>query len=80
MTKIIFWIVVAVFVLEQIVLLVRSAKPHGMLHIDEYTNKDSYRMLYFVPLDDLKKHHRLRLKVEVQKWPTEYEDYTEDYE
>ena len=80
MTKVIFWIIIAVFVLEQVILLVRSVKPHGMLHIDEYTNKDLYRMLYFVPLDDLKKHRRLRLKVEVQKWPSEYGDNMEDYE
>lgn len=25
-------------------------------------------MLYFVPVEDLKNHKRLRLKVEVQKW------------
>lgn len=52
-----------------------------MLHIDEYTNKDTYRMLYFTPLGDLKKHRHLVLTVEVQKWPNETTDiYEEDYE
>ena len=46
----------------------RYKKVHGLLHIDEYTNKDVYRMLYFTPLGDLKKTRRLRLKVEVQHW------------
>lgn len=80
MTKVIFWAVIAVFVLEQIVLIIRASKPHGMLHIDEYTNKDVYRMLYFIPLEDIKKHRRLHLKVEVQKWPNESELYMEDFE
>lgn len=38
------------------------------MHIDEYGNKDVYRMLYFIPIEDLKKHKRLILKVETQKW------------
>lgn len=80
MTKVIFWIVIAVFVLEQIILIIRASKPQGMLHIDEYIDKDMYRMLYFVPLEELKKHRRLHLKVEVQRWPNESEKYMEDFE
>ena len=80
MTKVIFWIVVAVFIIEQILLIIRASKPHGVLHIDEYADKDVYRMLYFVPLEELKKHHKLHLKVEVQRWPNNSELYEEDYE
>ena len=68
MTKIIFWIAFVILAIEQILLIIKALKPHGVLHIDEYTDKDVYRMLYFVPLEDLKKHKRLSLKVEVQKW------------
>ena len=61
-------------------LLIRVLRVNGLLHIDEYTNKDVYRMLYFTPLDDLKKHKRLILKVEVQKWNEKlYDMYEEDY-
>ena len=63
--------------MENLCLIIKVLRPHGLLHIDEYTNKDVYRMLYFTPIDDLKKHQRLILKVEVQKWPTEKVD---DYE
>ena len=80
MTKIIFWVVIATFILEQIVLVVRYSKPHGLMHIDEYTDKDAYRMIYFIPLEDIKKYRRLHLKVEVQKWPNESEVYEEVYE
>lgn len=49
------------------------------MHIDEYTNKDAYRLLYFTPLGDLKKHRYLVLKVETQKWDEEsYDAYEED--
>ena len=80
MTKVIFIIVAVLVILEQLYLIYRNLRPHGMLHIDEYLDKDVYRMLYFVPLEDLKKHRRLRLKVEVQKWESDSEDYMEDYE
>ena len=49
-------------------MIVLRNKPHGLMHIDEYGNKDVYRMLYFIPVEDLKKHKRLILKVETQKW------------
>lgn len=50
------------------------------MHIDEYTNKDVYRMVYFIPVDDIKKHRRLILKVEEQQWSEEYRDiYEEEY-
>ena len=77
MTKIIFLVVIATFILEQIVLIIRFSKPHGLMHIDEYTDKDAYRMIYFIPLEDIKKHRRLHLKVEVQKWSNESEVYEE---
>lgn len=80
MTKVIFIIVAVLVILEQLYLIYKNLRPHGMLHIDEYLDKDIYRMLYFVPLEDLKKHRRLRLKVEVQKWESDSEDYMEDYE
>ena len=80
MTKVIFIIVAVLVILEQLYLIYRNLRPHGMLHIDEYLDKDVYRMLYFVPLEDVKKHRRLRLKVEVQKWESDSEDYMEDYE
>ena len=49
------------------------------MHIDEYTNKDAYRMLYFTPLEDLKKHRYVILKVETQKWDREsYDAYEEE--
>ena len=72
-------IVILVLVcIEQGVLIYRHLKPHGLMHIDEYLDKDVYRMLYFVPIDDLKKYRRLRLKVEVQQWREEYDGYMED--
>ncbi len=80
MTKVIFIITAVLVILEQLYLIYKNLRPHGMLHIDEYLDKDVYRMLYFVPLEDLKKHRRLRLKVEVQKWESDSEDYMEDYE
>lgn len=80
MTKVIFIIVAVLVIMEQLYLIYKNLRPHGMLHIDEYLDKDVYRMLYFVPLEDLKKHRRLRLKVEVQKWESDSEDYMEDYE
>ena len=80
MTKVIFIIVAVLIILEQLYLIYKNLRPHGMLHIDEYLDKDVYRMLYFVPLEDLKKHRRLRLKVEVQKWESDSEDYMEGYE
>jgi len=48
------------------------------MHIDEYLDKDAYRMVYFTPLGDLKKHRYLILKVETQKWGTHSEDYYEE--
>lgn len=48
--------------------------PNGLLHIDEYTNKDAYRMIYFTPLGDLKKHKYLVLKVETKQWAEESYD------
>ena len=64
-----------------LIILLIIQKPSGLLHIDEYTNKDIYRMLYFVPVEDLKKHRKLTLKVEVQKWTSESPDtyFEEDY-
>lgn len=59
---------ILILVLENIILIVLRSKPHGLMHIDEYGNKDVYRMLYFIPIEDLKKHKRLILKVETQKW------------
>lgn len=57
----------------------RFWKPSGLMHIDEYTNKDAYRMLYFTPLEDLKKHRYVILKVETQKWDREsYDAYEEE--
>lgn len=48
-----------------------------MLHIDQYLDKDMYRMLYFTPLEKVERKHRLILKVEKQKWNEEYERYEE---
>lgn len=59
------------FILENLYLLLKRRKPDGLLHIDEYLNKDTYRMLYFTPLDELKKRKVLILKVEVQHWNEE---------
>lgn len=59
--------------------LLMYKKPHGLLHIDEYIDKDFYRMLYFVPIEDLKKHKYVILKVETQKWGTRSDDYGEDF-
>lgn len=68
-----------ILVLVCLLMAVRFLKPNGLMHIDEYTNKDAYRMLYFTPLDDLKKHRYLILKVETKKWDEEsYDVYEED--
>ena len=61
-------------------LVVRIAKPNGIFHIDSYTNKDFYRMIYLTPLEELPKHRILILRVESQKWPTEYLAREEEYE
>ena len=66
-------------VLVCLLMAARLLKPNGLFHIDEYTNKDAYRMIYFTPLGDLKKHRYLVLKVETQKWKEEsYDVYEED--
>ena len=70
---------ILVLILLMLILCRRFIKPNGLMHIDEYTNKDAYRMLYFTPLGDLKKHRHLVLNVEVQKWAEESHDaYEED--
>lgn len=61
-------VLILILVLENLALIVLRHRPHGMLHIDEYQDKDVYRMLYFVPVEDLKKYKHLRLNVETQKW------------
>ena len=61
-------VLILILALENLILIVLRSKPHGLMHIDEYSNKDVYRMLYFIPVEDLKKHKRLVLKVETQKW------------
>lgn len=61
-------VILVLISIEQGILIYKHLKPHGVLHIDEYRDKDVYRMLYFVPIEDLKKHRRLRLKVETQTW------------
>lgn len=69
---------IVVFVLQNVVLLIKRARPNGLLHIDEYLNKDAYRMIYFTPLEDLKKCRVLVLRVEVQKWQEEMIDYDKE--
>ena len=73
-------IAVLILIILVLIFLHRLIRPNGMLHIDVYTNKDSYRMLYFTPLDKLKKHRYLILKVETQQWPNESVDFYEDFE
>lgn len=73
-------IMLVLIVIEQGILVYKNLTPHGVLHIDEYQDKDVYRMLYFVPLEDLKKRRRLRLKVEVEKWNGLSEMSEEKYE
>ena len=58
-------------------ILIRLSRPHGVLHVDEYTNKDIYRMVYMVPIDKLKKYRRVFLVVKNKKWPTESPDSEE---
>ena len=73
-------IILSILILENLFLILRITRPHGLMHIDEYTNKDVYRMVYFIPVDDIKKHRRLILKVEEQQWSEEYRDiYEEEY-
>ena len=70
---------VLIMALACLLTVVRLLKPNGLFHIDEYTNKDAYRMVYFTPLGDLKKYRYLVLKVETQKWANEsYDAYEED--
>ena len=52
-------------------MIVRRIRPNGILHIDEYPNKDSYRMLYFTPIEELRNYRYLILKVEIQQWDRE---------
>lgn len=75
MTKTICLIAILILALILILNSIKLWRPNGMLHIDEYLDKDVYRMLYFTPLPELKKHHWLTLKVEVQKWDTTSDDY-----
>ncbi len=75
------WIIlglISILVLENLLLLIRIIRVNGMLHIDVYTNKDCYRMLYFTPLENLRKHRRLILKVETQRWEQEAFDPNEE--
>ena len=75
------WIIlglILILVLENLLLLIRIIRVNGVLHIDVYTNKDIYRMLYFTPLDKLRKHRRLVLKVETQQWNQEAFDPDEE--
>ncbi len=62
-----------------IALLLKFLRPNGLLHIDEYLDKDFYRMLYFTPIEDIKKYRWVVLKVERQSWGTNSNDYEEDY-
>ena len=68
-----------VLILENLWLLFKIAKPNGILHIDEYSDKDAYRMLYFTPLEDLKKYRRLVLSVEVRQWNELSGDFEADF-
>ena len=70
--------VILILILVLILISLRFRKPNGIFHIDEYTNKDAYRMVYLTPLGDLKKHRYLILKVESQKWDRESFDAWED--
>jgi hypothetical protein len=80
MIKTLIFIIVGVLVcIEQGILVYKHLKPHGIFHIDEYPQKDVYRMLYLIPIDDLKKHRKLRLKVEVQKWNEMPGDFDVDF-
>lgn len=66
-------------ILVNVWLLWRVSRPNGTLHIDEYPEKDSYRMLYLTPLDELKRKKILVLTVATEKH--DYIDYRgEDYE
>lgn len=71
--------VASLLVLILIQKFLRYKKPHGLLHIDEYVDKDFYRMLYFVPIEDLKKCKYVILKVETKSWGTNSDDYEEDF-
>lgn len=58
---------------------VRRARPHGILHIDQYIDKAYYRMLYLIPMDDVPKHHYVILKIESQTWNTYSDDREEEF-
>lgn len=72
-------VLILVLVCLLIVLLLKFLRPNGLLHIDEYIDKDFYRMVYFTPVGDIKKYRYVVLKVEKQSWNTHSEDYEEDF-
>lgn len=70
---------IVLLVLVNLLLILKLARPDGILHIDDYTNKDIYRMVYMTPLEELPKRKRVVLKVETQKWGQPWYDiYGED--
>lgn len=73
-------IIIILIAIEQVILIYKHFRPHGILHIDEYQDKDVYRLLYLVPVENLKKYQRFNFKVEVQKWSGLSEMPEEDYE
>ena len=73
-------IALVLIIIEQVILIYKYFKPHGILHIDEYQDKDVYRLLYLIPVENLKKYRRFNFKVEVQKWSGLSEMPEGDYE
>lgn len=65
--------------LVSIILAIKFLKPNGLLQIDMYRDKDFYRMLYFTPIENLKKHRYLVLKVKTDTYNKLSEDVEEDF-
>ena len=72
-------LVILVLTLVSIILAIKFLKPNGLLQIDMYIDKDFYRMLYFTPIENLKKHRYLVLKVKTDTYNKLSEDVEEDF-
>ena len=72
-------LVILVLTLVSIILAIKFLKPNGLLQIDMYIDKDFYRMLYFTPIENLKKHRYLVLKVKTDTYNKFSEDVEEDF-
>ena len=70
------WIlaVILILILVNLIVAYRIIRPNGVLHIDSYTDKDIYRMVYYTPVGELANHKYLLLKVETQEYKMPFDD------